>query len=110
RLQRELEGDYNRLNTPPIERKADRDLSHALRVLDVIFREMNIAAVSPVVTFDVAQIGPGGNGARYALGGGVKLTVVTLDVTAGYAVTIHRQPGEPRGAFLFALDVSDLFR
>jgi hypothetical protein len=81
-----------------------------LRALDVIFRELNLVAVSPIVTFDVARTGPEVRRVRSAVGGGVKFTMATLDVTASYAATIGREAGEPRGAFLLALDISDLFR
>jgi hypothetical protein len=110
RLQHQLESEYDRLATPPLEHAANRDLSYALRSLDVIFREMNLASISPVLMFDMARIGPDGGGLRYGLGGGVKFSIVTLDVTAGYSVTLRRQPGDSPGAFALTLDVSDLFR
>jgi hypothetical protein len=47
---------------------------------------------------------------RYGLGTGIKFSLVTMDVTAGYCWNITRKPGEPRGAFVFSLDISDLFR
>jgi hypothetical protein len=63
--------------------------------------------------FDVARIAPrtvaGFGGARYGVGGGLRLSVVSLDLTAGYSWNPRRRAGEGRGAFVFSLDVSDLF-
>ena len=47
---------------------------------------------------------------RYGLGTGIKFSLVTMDVTAGYSWNLRKRPGESRGAFVFALDISDLFR
>jgi hypothetical protein len=110
RLLPEHQAAFDMLPTPPLERKVDRELSYTLRVLDVIFRELNIIAITPIVTFDVARTGPDVTRARSAIGGGVRFTLATLDVTASYAATLGPETGDSHGAFLFALDVSDLFR
>jgi hypothetical protein len=96
------------------ERKADRDIGDAARSLDVIFREINLLEIAPTVTFDVARIGPaltpGFGKVHYGLGGGVRFSIVTLDLTAGYAFNLNRQPTERRGAFIISMTISDLFR
>ena len=84
------------------------------RVLGVFFRELNIVAISPVVTFDAARLGPlnapGQSGFRYGSGPGIRLSLVNVDFTAGYSFNLNRRMGEGRGAFTFTLDISDLFR
>lgn len=108
-----LAAEYARLPTPELESRANRELAYTGRVLDVIFRELNTVALAPVLMLDAARIGPrgaAGGGFRYGVGGGLRLSVVTLDVTAGYALNPGRRPGEGRGAFVFSLDVTDLFR
>jgi hypothetical protein len=113
RLQPELEREYDKLPTPELELKANRELAYTGRVLDVIFRELNVVSLSPVFMFDAARIGPqtgAFGGVRYGVGGGMRLSVVTLDITAGYSLNPNRRPGEGRGAFVFSLDISDLFR
>ena len=83
-------------------------------VFDVIFREMNLVAISPVVMLDVArldpQMSPTYRGLRYGIGGGVRFSLVTFDITAAYSWNPDRRPGEGRGAFVFSMDISDLFR
>src|SRR5262245_10045786 len=58
------------------ERKTRRDIDYAVQSLDVVFRELNLYAVSPIFIFDVARLGPSNNsglrGARYGLGAGVR--------------------------------------
>jgi hypothetical protein len=113
RLLPELSAEYGRLPTPQLESKANRELAYTGRVLDIIFRELNTISLSPVFMLDAARIGPqtaAGGGFRYGVGGGLRLSVVTLDITAGYSVNPNRRPGEGRGAFVFSLDVTDLFR
>ena len=96
------------------ERKTRRDIDYAVQSLDVVFRELNLYAVSPILIFDVARLGPSKNsdfgGARYGLGAGVRFSLVSLDLNLGYAGNLNRRRGEGRGAFVFSLDVADLFR
>jgi hypothetical protein len=96
------------------ETKTRRDIDYAVQSLDVVFRELNLFAVSPILIFDVARLGPSKNpvfgGARYGLGAGVRFSLVSLDLNLGYAGNLNRRRGEGRGAFVFSLDVTDLFR
>jgi hypothetical protein len=113
-LQAEIQNELKRLAVPVVERKANQDIAYTGRALDVIFRELNIVAISPVLLFDAARIGDQElqrvSETRYGLGTGIKFSLVTMDVTAGYSWNVNRKPGEPRGAFVFSLDISDLFR
>jgi hypothetical protein len=113
-LQAQIKTELKKIATPVVERKANQDIAYTARALDVIFRELNIVAISPVLMFDAARIGEKEqmrlSETRYGLGTGIKFSLVTMDVTAGYCWNIRRKPGEPRGAFVFSLDISDLFR
>jgi hypothetical protein len=92
--------------------KAQNDMKYPRRVFSQLTREANLIAVSPVVIFDAARLWQDGRseGIRYAMGGGLRLSIVSLDLTAGYAVNPHRRPGEGRGAVLLSMEVSNLFR
>jgi hypothetical protein len=95
-------------------KKADADLEHARRALNVIMRQLNITSVSPVFVFDAARLGPAGDdpygGNRYAIGGGLRLTVdSTVNMTVTYAVNPRRRADEGAGALVFALTLRDLF-
>jgi hypothetical protein len=108
-----LEPRLRSLQIPPGERWARQQNAYFVRALDVAFREMNLATVSPAVLFDAARIGPVQNGFpsfRYGIGPAVRLSIVTFQVTMGYSFNPSPRSWEPRGAFFFAMDVADLFR
>lgn len=113
-LQDQMKDGLKRVIVSDLERKANQDVAYTARILDVTFRELNLIAVSPVVMFDVARIGPtigpDIGGTRYGVGAGMRLSVVSLDLTAGYSLNPNRRRGEGRGALVFSLDISDLFR
>jgi hypothetical protein len=74
---------------------------------------MNLAAISPVIAFDAARIGPPPAGApamRYGIGPGVRFSIVSFHVTLGYSFNPNPVGAEKRGAFFFFMDVTDLFR
>jgi len=99
---------------PDVERRAIRDTRFAGRLLDVIFRELNLYTVSPFSMFDVARLGeshsPAFERARYTAGGGIRLSLVNFNVNIGYGWNANRQPGERAGAFYFSMNITDLFR
>jgi hypothetical protein len=93
--------------------RAAADMSYVRRTLDIILKEVNITAVSPVFVFDAARIGPGGNGpytgTRYGTGGGVRFSLAsTASFTAGYAWNVTRHAGEAPGAIFFSFDIRNL--
>jgi hypothetical protein len=92
--------------------KAKKDIVYARRVFDQLIHDANIIAFSPVAILDAARLWqferPGK--VRYGIGSGLRISVVSLDVTAGYAWNPNRQPWESRGAFLFKMEASNLFR
>jgi hypothetical protein len=94
--------------------RASADLAYAQRALDVILNQLNITSVSPVLVFDAAHLGPAGadpyNGTRYAIGGGIRLTLAsTVNMTLTYAANPRRRADEGSGAVVFALTMRNLF-
>jgi hypothetical protein len=97
----------------PGERYAREQNNFFVHALDVAFREMNLAAVSPVAMFDAAHISPQLPGVptmRYGIGPGIRFSIVSFQVTLGYSFNPNPQPTEKRGALFFSMDVIDLFR
>ena len=45
---------------------------------------------------------------RFAAGTGLRLSLVNLDLTIGYALTLQPGPKESRGALFFTFGVSNL--
>lgn len=93
--------------------RAKQSMVYPRRVFRELSHEANLIAFSPVFILDAARLrqdafSPGT--VRYAVGGGFRLSVVSLDVTAGYAFNPTRKPWERRGALLFSMEVSNLFR
>jgi hypothetical protein len=105
---------FNAIPLSRAEQKTDFDIAYSASALDVVFRELNLVEVSPVVMFDAARLGPkkspGFGGFRYGAGPALRFSVVTLDFTAGYSFNLNRKPMEGRGAFVFSMTISDLFR
>ena len=89
--------------------RASKDFAVAERALDTFLYQLNVYSVAPVAVFDIARVWPSGVGTRYAIGGGVRLSLVSVNFTAGYAVNPSRLPGEGPGALFFKLDVTNLF-
>lgn len=104
-------------NKPSIADKAKaqatREMAYPKRIIKEMLYETNLISFNPVAMFDVARVWrssrPAGD-MRYAAGGGLRMTLVSLDFTAGYAWNLRRRAGEGRGAFVFTMDVSNLFR
>jgi len=89
--------------------RADKDFAAAEKVLNTFLYQLNIYSVAPVAVFDAARMWPSGIGTRYAVGGGVRLSLVVVNLTIGYAANPLRRPGEGPGALFLKLDVTNLF-
>ncbi len=116
-VRKKMQTDYETLKQSSVyqavEAQAARDLVYPGRVLNDLLYEANLIAVSPVLIFDAARLEQRGlkvAATRYALGGGVRLSLVSFDATVGYAWNLHRKPWEGRGALVFTMGVSNLFR
>jgi cytochrome c556 len=91
------------------EAHADADFAPARKVLRAFLYELNIYSVAPAAIFDVARVWPTDTPTRYGVGGGVRLSLVNVNFTVGYAANPKRRSGEGAGALFVSLDVSDMF-
>lgn len=108
--QSDLLTKLDQIDVSEAEKLADADMQLVTPVLHSFLHELNIISISPVGIFDAARIWPDKFGTRFGVGGGVRISLVNFNVTLGYAVNPHPRFQEGRGAFFFAMDVTDLFR
>ena len=113
---KDMADSFTSLSSSPAETnaaaKAQKDMVYPRRVFSQLINDANLIAFSPVAIFDAAKLWQFDNSGktRYAVGPGLRVSVVSLDVTAGYAWNPNRHPWESRGAFLFTMEASNLFR
>jgi hypothetical protein len=104
---------YTGIDQTGAARKAKADMAFVSRTLNTLFHDVNLISISPVVVFDIAQIGPTGPGipgTRYGPGGGVRLELASaVHFTLGYARNVGAGPGEGSGAIFFSMGLRDLF-
>jgi hypothetical protein len=104
-----IQDDLAKVNGKAAQDRANQDFSAAQRVLKAFLYELNIYSIAPIAVFDVARVWPTGISSRYAVGGGVRLSLVNMNLTVAYAANPKRNPDEGRGAIFVKLDVEDLF-
>ena len=93
--------------------QAKKEMVYPTRVIKRLSHEANLYSVSLVTFFDAARLWRSPNqpgDLRRGAGLGGRFSFVSLDVTAGYSWNIHPRPGEGRGAFIFSIGLSNLFR
>jgi hypothetical protein len=95
------------------EKQAKKEMVYPTRVITELSHEANLYSVSPVAFFDAARLWqtpdqPGD--LRRGVGVGGRFSLLSFDVTAGYAWNVHPRPGEGRGAFVFSFGLSNLFK
>jgi hypothetical protein len=114
RIQQRVKNAYSKVRVPKAEATANQTVSYVGRVIGVFFRETNLIAVSPVIMFDAARLRitnvPDTNRFRYGIGSGLRFSLINVDFTAGYSFNPTRRLNEPRGAFVFRMDINDLFK
>ena len=101
--------DADNLPSEKYEDQAWQTLAPGHRAIDVFLHELNIYSVSPVAIFDVARVWPVGEGVRYGVGPGLRLSLVNANFTVGYGFNPQRSDRESVGAIFFKLDVTGLF-
>jgi hypothetical protein len=91
---------------------AKSDMKRPREVIDALQFEVNRNALSVVGLFDAGRVWPDAHGTRYAIGGGLRFSLVNVNVTAGYAFnpSPHTDLGQGRGAVVFALTYTNFFR
>lgn len=97
---------------PPGERWAFHQTGYFRNTTDVLVREFNVAAVSPVLIYDTARLWAKPQarlgGFVHSFGFGGRFSLASADFTLGYAWAFPSRLG--RGALFFSLDIIDLFR
>jgi hypothetical protein len=101
--------DADNLPSKKYDNQAWQTLAPGHRAIDVFLHELNIYSVSPVAMFDVARVWPVGEGVRYGVGPGLRLSLVNANFTLGYGFNPQRSDRESIGAIFFKLDVTSLF-
>ena len=105
---------FNSIDQAPAQAKAESSMKFARSVLGEVLHEINLYSVAPVLLFDAARIGPQSGpsmtGTRYGVGPAVRLSLINFDVTLGYSFNPNPLSVERRGAVVFTLGISDLFR
>jgi hypothetical protein len=109
---RRLELDIDAAHSLPANKYQNRawaKLAPGHRALDVFLHRLNVYSIAPVVLFDVARVWPVGQAVHYGVGPGVRLSLINVNFTLGYAVNARRTAGEQAGAIYLKLDVVSLF-
>ena len=108
-LRKAMTAEFAQIDEDRAQKKATADMAFTRRTLNTLFNDVNIYAISPVIVFDVARVGPAG-GTRYGPGAGIRFELATTaHFTLGYAWNVKQGPGEGRGNIFFAIGVRDLF-
>ena len=93
----------------PFEQRAVRDTDFAGRAPDVIIRELNIYAISPMVLFDAARLGPRTTISE-AFASDFRFSLANWNLSLGYSWNPSRRPHKEAGAFTVSISVTDPFR
>ena len=90
---------------------AQKQMARPRQVIDTLRCEANRFALGPFAIFDTGRLWPDPNGTRYAYGGGVRLTVVNVNFSLGYAANPKPFPKlhQGDGAVLFEISYTNLF-
>jgi hypothetical protein len=111
----DLPADINGLeNTPDgqtAKTYAQEQMERPRQVIDTLRYEANMFALGLFGIFDTGGLWPDPNGTRYAYGGGVRLSVVNVNFSLGYAANPNPLPKlhQGDGAVLFVISYTNLF-
>lgn len=84
--------------------RAHGEMRDAKHVLDSLLERGSLYAASPVFLMNATDRLP------FAIGSGVRVTLLAVDVTVGYTWSVHPKEGRPRGAVTASFDLTHLFR
>ena len=115
----QLEQSFAAASPEAAERAALREIEPVRRIVDTLFKEVNIVAVSPLLMLDLVRVGPRLDATprtRVGLGTGLRVTLVdSVDFSLGYMANLRRPVGLPgqareaRGAVFVAMEFKDPF-
>jgi hypothetical protein len=92
--------------------EADKIWKEITPIVKFIADQANLYSIKPLIMFDIAEIKAGeniNNRTRYALGGGLQLTVVVAKFELGYMQTLNRISGDSRGNVVARLVFQNIF-
>jgi|SRR5271157_567642 len=91
--------------------RAKAATAHTNQVIDTLRHEANMFALGLFGIFDTGRLWPDPNGTRYAFGGGVRLSVVNVNFSLGYAANPNPLPKlhQGNGTVLFVINYTNLF-
>jgi hypothetical protein len=104
-----IKGALDAIDSDKYRRQAAVTLAPAHNALDIFLHQLNAYSIAPVAIFDAAQISPAAAGTRYGIGGGVRFSLINVNVSAAYVFNIHPIVQEGRGAVFVKLDVTNVF-
>jgi hypothetical protein len=110
-LPRDIEGLENTPEGQAAKAYAKEQMARPRQVVDTLRREANMFAVGLFGIADAGRLWPDPNGTRYAYGGGVRLSVVNVNFSLGYAANPNPLPQlhQGHGAVLLVIDYTNLF-
>jgi hypothetical protein len=92
--------------------EADKVWRGITPITDFVADQANLYSIKPLILFDAARIKAGeslNNRTRYALGGGLQLTIVIAKFEIGYMHTLNRSSGDSSGNVVARLVFQNLF-
>lgn len=92
--------------------EADKVWRGITPITDFVADQANLYSIKPLIMFDAARIKAGeslNNRTRYALGGGLQLTIVIAKFEIGYMHTLNRSSGDSSGNVVARLVFQNLF-
>ena len=92
--------------------RAAKDMVRPREVIDALRHEANRFAFGLFGIFDTGRVWPDPYGTHYGVGGGVRFSLVNVNLNLGYAVNPNPQEalGQGRGALFVALTYTNLFQ
>ena len=112
-VQDKLKLHFRKIEIPIAESRAKPNVDYVGKVLGALFKEVNLLSISPFAMLDAARLGianrQAGNAFQRGLGAGIRLSLINFDVYAGYSFNLNRQLNDKKGAFVFTIDITDLF-
>jgi hypothetical protein len=94
------------------EKEAERIVREVRPAVNFIADQANIFSLKPLFMFDAAKLpvpGSTTDKTRFAVGGGMQLTIVVAKFEGGYIRSLNRHSGDPTGNFVFRLVFQNLF-
>jgi hypothetical protein len=92
--------------------RAAKDMVRPREIVDSLRHEANRFAYGVFGIFDTGRVWPDPYGTHYGIGGGVRFSLVNINLNLGYAVNPHPHEvvGQGRGALMVTLTYTNLFR